>query len=269
MKYLILFTWTALILSVGCLNKQEEEPPAITVNPPASTSDNPSVDRDKKLKLVVQAPIPGTSTIKDQQPLNARYTLTADNPGKLLVRVRDPLLVTDLPSWINVKGSLSSDGLAQRVLELSSEDLATPLAIEARVVHFREPEEMIRVEFTLHRGDKTENWFNFYQCRPAMKTVRSSWSGRFNTDGDPVFIDSGETANLWMIRFGGTGNDLTRARAEVPLDKSDKQRVMIELGWKSDLDWTSELNGKPEVERTKKQGSTKGFKPAKRGCYEE
>ena len=93
MKYLILLTSTALTLSVGCLKSQEEETPSITVNPP--TSDNPSVDWDKERQLVVQAPIRGTSTIKDQQPLNARYTLTADNAGKLLVRVREPLLVTD------------------------------------------------------------------------------------------------------------------------------------------------------------------------------
>ena len=232
MKYLTVVTWTALVLSVGCSMNQEEEPPAITVNP-TSTSDNPSVDWDKERQLVVQAPIPGTSNIKDRQPLNARYTLTADNPGKLLIRVREPLLVTAPPSWVNATGFLKSDGLAQRVLELSSEDLATPLAIEARVVHLREPEEMVRVEFTLHRGNKAENWFNFYQCRPARKTIRSNRKGSFNTDGNPVAIDSGETAPLWSFRFGGEGDP---TGVEVPLDKVGMQKVLIELGWKSNLD---------------------------------
>lgn len=224
----------------GCSKNQENEPPASTVNPPTSTSENPSVNRDKERQLVVQAPTPGTSNIKDRQPLNARYTLTADNAGKLLIRVREPLLVTAPPSWVNAKGSLSSDGLAQRVLELSSEDLATPLAIEARVVHLHEPEEMVRVEFTLHRGNKAENWFNFYQCRPARKTIRSNWRGSFNADGDPVVIDSGETAPLWSFRFGGEGEP---TGVEVPLDKVGMQKVLIELGWKSNLDQTPEAEG--------------------------
>jgi len=84
MKYLILLTSTALLLSVGCSKNQEDEPPASTVNPPTSTSENPSVDRVKERQLVVQAPTPGTSRSKDPQKKNARHTLTAKNAGKLL-----------------------------------------------------------------------------------------------------------------------------------------------------------------------------------------
>ena len=236
MKYLIVFTWSALILSVGCSKIQEDDSPAVTANSPTLITENPSGDQDKNCQLLVQAPTPGTSNIKGRQPLNARYMLTAANSGKLLVRVREPLLVTDPPSWVNAKGSFSSDGFAQRVLELSHEDLATPLAIEARAVHLREPEEVIRVEFTVHRGDKAENWFNFYHCRPAMKTVRSNWRGSFNKDGDPVVIDSGEIVKLWSFRFGGEGD---QSRVEVPLDSVGMQIVSIELGWESDLDETS------------------------------
>ena len=235
MKYLIVLTSTALILSVGCSKNQEDKPPATNVNPPTSTLENPSVDWDKERQLVVQAPTPGISRSKDPQPLNARYTLTAKNAGKLLIRVREPLLVTDPPSWVNATGSLESDGLAQRVLELSSEDLATPLAIEARVVHPLEPEEMVRVEFTVYRGNKAENWFNFYQCRPARKTIRSNWTGSFNTDGDPVVIDSGETAPLWSFRFGGEGDP---TGVEVPLDKVGMQNILLELGWRSNREGT-------------------------------
>jgi len=234
MKILTVLTMTAFTLSVGCSHQKELEPSASTVNPPAATPEHASLDWGKERQLVVQAPIPvNAHRGKDPQPLNARYTLAAKHGGKLLIRVRERLLVADPPAWVNATGSHESDGLAQRVLELSDEDLAAPLVIEARVVHPREPEEMVRVEFTLHRGEKTENWFNFYQCRPARKTTRAQYGGNFNTEGEPLVVPSGETRLLWIIRFGGQGDP---AEVDGPLDKIGMQEVRIELGWNSNFD---------------------------------
>lgn len=44
---------------------------------------------------------------------------------------------------------------------------------------------------------------------------------------------------------------------------------MKERSYVSQRKMRPEPNGKPEAEGTKKQGNTKGFEPAKRGCYEE
>ena len=232
MKYLSVLLFATLILSVAW-SEQDHEPPTGKVKPPTSTLENSSVDWHKENQLVVQAPTPGTSRSKDRQRLNARYTLNAKNAGKLLIRVSDSSLMTPPWSWGNATGSVESDGFAQRVLQLSSEDLATPLAIEARVVHQREPEETVRVEFTVYRDNKAENWFNFYQCRPARNTTRSSYGGTHNTDGDPVVIDSGEITTLWSFRFGGEGDP---TGVESPLSKGGMQAVMICLGWKSNND---------------------------------
>ena len=235
MKYLSVLSITVLSLSVGCSDQEEVEPPASPNDQPAATSTKSSVDWDRERQLVVLAPISADSHGKDRQPLNARYTLSVKHGGNLLIRVREPLLVAEPPAWIDATGSFESDGLAQRVLELSDEDLAAPLAIEARVIHSRGPEEMVRVEFTVQRGDETENWFNSYQCVPASRTSRSSWGGAFNTDGDPVVVDSGESRLLWSMRFGGEG---APAEVDVPLNESGMQVVQIELGWKSNFGGT-------------------------------
>lgn len=119
------------------------------------------------------------------------------------------------------------------MLNLSKEDFATPLAIEARVVHPRAPEEMVRVQLTLHRGDKAEPWSVFYQCRPAMKTLRTNWSSSRPDRDRGAVIDSGETIWLWSYNFGG---DTTGV--QVPLTVVGMQRILIELGWKSNPDLT-------------------------------
>lgn len=62
MKYLILLTLTALILSVGCSKSQENGPPASTVNPPTSTLENPSLDA---LNLVLLPMMNGEQAIED------------------------------------------------------------------------------------------------------------------------------------------------------------------------------------------------------------
>jgi len=233
MRRLFVLTLTALILSVGCAKKDVEQPPTGNGKSPVSTPEQVSVDVAKEHELVVRPAPPIPKGGKDPEPLNVRYTLTAKHAGKLLLRVREPLLVTDPPPWANATAPLESDGLAQRVLDLSKEDFATPLAIEARVVHPRAPEEMVRVHLTLHRGDKAEPWSVFYQCRPAMKTVRSNWrSSRPDRDRGAV-IDSGETIWLWSYNFGG---DTTGV--QVPLTEEGMQMILIELGLKSNPDLT-------------------------------
>jgi hypothetical protein len=174
---------------------------------------------------------------------HVRYTLSARHAGKLLVRVREPLLATDPPlalpfpgavsanqaAWADTAGSVESDGLAQRVLDLSDEDLGAPLAIEVQVVHSNPPEEMVRVHLTLHRGDKAESWRNFYQCRPATRTTRASSSALERV----AVLDTGMTTLLCEYDFGGATSDV-----QVPLTRDDKQWVVVELGWKSSLDLT-------------------------------
>lgn len=223
MKYLTVLTLTALSLSVGC----EKDAP---------------VDVSKEHELVVRpvSPIPKGGEVSE---LHLRYTLTARYPGKLLVRVREPLLATDPPltipgpgfisadraPWTDDVGSFESNGLAQRVLELSDEDLTAPLALEVRVVHSREPEEMVRVHLWLYRGDKEEPWLDFYQCCPATKTTRSS-----STVLDRVAVlDTGSTTVLGLYNFGGDTTEV-----QVPLTEWGMQRIVVELGWKSSLDLT-------------------------------
>ena len=68
-----------------------------------------------------------------------------------------------------------------------------------------------------------------------MKTVRSNWSSSFNTDGDPIVINSGNTSSLWSFRFGGEGN---QSGIKEPLDSLGMQSLLIEFGWESILDKT-------------------------------
>jgi hypothetical protein len=215
---------TALILNVGC-------------------EKNAPVDVSNEHELVVRPVTPIPKGGKDPQELHVRYTLRARHRGKLLVRVREPLLATDPPltipapgfnsmyraPWAGAVGSLESNGLAQRVLDLSDEDLAAPLAIEVRVVHSREPEQMVRVHLWLYRGDKEEPWLDFYQCPPATKTTRAS-----STVLDRVAVlDTGSTTVLCLYNFGGDTSEV-----QVPLTEWGMQRIVVELGWKSSLDLT-------------------------------
>jgi hypothetical protein len=242
MKYLIALTFTALILNVGCKRKDVEQPPADNGTSPISTPEQASVDVAKEHELVVR-PVPPIPKGGEAPELHARYNLTARHAGKLLVRVREPLLATDPPllgrvpgfisarraPWADAAGSLESDGLAQRVLELSDEDVAAPLALEVRAVHSTVPEEMVRVHLYLYRGDKEEPWLDFYQCRPAAKTNRSS-----SAVLDRVAVmDTGVTTMLCSYDFGGDTTEV-----QVPLTRDDKQWVVVELGWKSSLDLT-------------------------------
>lgn len=204
---------------------------------------SPPIDAAKEQELSVRPVPPIPRGDEDPQVLHLRYTLTARHDGKLLVRVREPLLAKDPPlairfpgfistdraPWADSQGSLESEGLAQRVLDLSHEDLAAPLSIEVLVVHSRAPEEIVRVHLWLHRGDMAEPWLNFYQCRPATKTTRAS---KVALDRDAV-LDSGETTMLCSYDFGGNTTGV-----QVPLTKDDKQWVVVEFGWKSSLDLT-------------------------------
>ena len=108
--------------------------------------------------------------------------LDGGHAGKLLVRVREPLLATDPPLLGRVPGfyfSASSTLGRRRRLpragwtraampELSDEEVAAPLCLN-RAVHSTVPEEMVRVHLYLYRGDKEEPWLDFYQCRPAVQ----------------------------------------------------------------------------------------------------
>jgi hypothetical protein len=242
MKYSIVLTLTTLILNVGCEKKDVEQSPAGDGKSPISTPEQESVDVAKEHELVVR---PVTPIPKGGEPpeLHVRYTLTTPHAGKLLVRVREPLLATDPPllgrvpgsisarraPWADAAGSLESDGLAQRVLDLSKEDFAAPLAIEVCVVHPSEPEEMVRVHLHLYRGDKEEPWLDFYQCRPAAKTTRAS-SGVLER---VAIMDTGVTTTLCHYNFGGDTTEV-----QVPLTEFDMQWVVVELGWKSSLDVT-------------------------------
>jgi hypothetical protein len=156
MKYSIVLTLTALILNLGCEKKDVGQSPAGNGKSPISTPEQASVDVAKEHELAVRpvTPIPKGGEAPE---LHVRYNLTARHAGKLLVRVREPLLATDPPllgrvpgfisarraPWADAAGSLESDGLAQRVLELSDEDVAAPLAIEVRMVHSTVPDEMV------------------------------------------------------------------------------------------------------------------------------
>ena len=242
MKYLIVLTLTTLSLSVGCQERAAEQSPAGNGTSPISNSEQASVDAAKEQELVVRpaTPIPQGGEAPE---LHVRYNLTARHGGKLLVRVREPLLATEPPllgrvpgfisarraPWADAAGSLESDGLAQRVLELNDEDLAVPLAIEVRVVPATTPEEMVRVHLTLHRGDNAEPWGDFYQCRPATKTTRASSAVLEHV----AVMDSGVTTTLCHYNFGGDTSEV-----QVPLTEFDMQWVVVELGWKSSLDLT-------------------------------
>jgi hypothetical protein len=242
MKYLIVLTLAALILNVGCQKRDAEQSPAGNGKSPIPTPEQASVDVAKEHELVVRPAIPIPQG-GEAPELHVRYTLTARHGGKLLLRVREPLLATEPPllgrvpgfisasraPWADAAGSLESDGLAQRVLDLSDEDVAAPLAIEVRVVHLSEPEEMVRVHLWLYRGDGAEPWVDFYQCRPATKTNRASITPLDRV----VVVDSGETTMLCSYDFGGDTTEV-----QVPLTRDDKQWVVVELGWKSSLDLT-------------------------------
>jgi hypothetical protein len=242
MKYLIVLTLTTLSLSVGCHERAAEQSPAGNGTSPISNSEQASVDAAKEQELVVRpaTPIPQGGEAPE---LHVRYNLTARHGGKLLVRVREPLLATDPPlpmrvpgfistdraSWADAARSHESDGLAQRVLELSDEDVVAPLAIEVRVVHPTTPEEMVRVHLWLYRGDKAEPWLDFYQCRPPTKTARASSAVLERV----AVMDTGVTTMLCSYDFGGDTSE-----AQVPLTRDGKQWVVVELGWKSSLDLT-------------------------------
>jgi hypothetical protein len=232
----------ALILSVGCQRRDAAQSPAGNGKSPISNAEQASVDVAKEHELVVRpvAPIPQGGEAAE---LHVRYTLTARHGGKLLVRVREPLLATEPPllgrvpgfisesraPWADAAGSLESEGLAQRVLDLSDEDVAAPLAIEVRVVHPTTPEEMVRVHLSLYRGDKAEPWLDFYQCRPATKTTRASSAVLEHV----AVMDTGVTTSLCHYNFGGDTSEV-----QVPLTEFGMQWVVVELGWKSSLDLT-------------------------------
>jgi hypothetical protein len=242
MKYSIVLTLTALILNAGCGKKDAEQSPAGNGESPISNPEQASVDVAKEHELVVcpATPIPQGG---EAPVLHVRYTLTARHGGKLLVRVREPLLATEPPllgrvpgfisarqaPWADAAGSLESDGLAQRVLDLSDEDFASPPAIEVRVVHPTTPEEMVRVHLWLYRGDREESWLDFYQCRPATKTTRASSAVLERV----AVMDTGVTTTLCHYNFGGDTSEV-----QVPLTEFDMQWVAVELGWKSSLDLT-------------------------------
>mgnify|MGYP001811770762 CR=1 FL=1 len=242
MKYSIVLTLTALILNLGCEKKDVGQSPAGNGKSPISTPEQASVDVAKEHELAVRpvTPIPKGGEAPE---LHVRYNLTARHAGKLLVRVREPLLATDPPllgrvpgcisarraPWADAAGSLESDGLAQRVLELSDEEVAAPLALELRAVHSTVPEEMVRVHLYLFRGDKEEPWLDFYQCRPATKTTRASSAVLERV----AVMDTGVTTTLCHYNFGGDTSEV-----QVPLTEFDMQWVVVELGWKSSLDLT-------------------------------
>jgi hypothetical protein len=95
MKYSIVLTLTALVLNVGCEKKDVGQSPAGNSTSPISNPDQASVDVAKEHELVVRPDTPIPKGDKAPQILHVRYTLTARHAGKLLVRVREPLLVTD------------------------------------------------------------------------------------------------------------------------------------------------------------------------------
>ena len=125
MKYLIVLTLTTLSLSVGCQKRDVGQSPGGNGTSPISNSEQASVDAAKEHELVVRpaTPIPQGGEAPE---LHVRYSLTARHGGKLLVRVREPLLATDPPlpipvpsfisarqaPWANAVGSLEVDGLA-------------------------------------------------------------------------------------------------------------------------------------------------------------
>jgi hypothetical protein len=243
MRYLIVLTLTALVLNAACERKDAKQSAVGNGKSPIASSEQASANVIKKHELVVRPAPPLPKGGQDPEALHLRYTLTARHPGKLLVRVREPLLATDPPllgrvpgfisarraTWADAAGSLESEGLAQRVLELSDEDVAAPLALEVRVVHLTVPEEMVRVHLYLYRVNKEEPWLDFYQCRPAAKTNRSS-----STALDRVaVVDTGVTTMLCSYNFGGDTSEV-----QVPLTEFDMQWVAVELGWKSSLDHT-------------------------------
>ena len=101
MRHLTALTLTALTLSLGCARKDVEQPPAGNGKSPFSTPEPTSVDVAEEHELVVRLDTPIPKGGKDPEPLNVRYTLTARHAGKLLLRIREPLLVTEPPPWTN------------------------------------------------------------------------------------------------------------------------------------------------------------------------
>lgn len=196
-------------------------------NGAASGSGRPAPDHRLEVRRVDPDPQSGEAP----QPIHARFALAAPHAGKLLVRVREPLVVTEPPALADAPASLELEGYAQRVLDLATEDPAAPLEIEVRVEHPRSPEETVRVHVTLHRVDASENWLDFYRCRPAAKTTRASWTGWITQDID-MHVESGSTKSLFTYRFGGD------TEVDVPLTRDGKQQLVVELGWKSSLDLT-------------------------------
>ena len=195
--------------------------------------------REDELEIRPVAPIARGGEAAE---LHMRYNLNARHPGKLLVRVREPVLVPDPPltfpmsgfiserraTWADVAEPVEAEGLAQRVVEVSKEDLAAPLVIEVRVAHSRAPEELVRVDFWLHRGDEQESWLGFYQCRPVTRT---NGSATMKLDGDEVVImESGWTTLVCSYKFAGDTSEV-----QVPLTRDGAQWIVVEFGWKSSL----------------------------------
>ena len=107
--------------------------------------------------------------------------------------------------------------------------MSPPPVLRTARVHPTAPEEMVRVHLYLYRGDKEEPWLDFYQCRPATKTTRSSSAVLERV----AVMDSGVTTMLCHYNFGGDTSEV-----QVPLTRYDMQWVVVELGWKSSLDLT-------------------------------
>lgn len=147
-----------------------------------------------------------------------------------MVRVRDPLAERPLPAMGNCAGSTSSEGFAQRVLDLGFGEASGPseLEIELRVEHPVDPEESVRVHFVVTRAGATESWTDFLVAMPASRTTRASWS----TQDADVRIESGSTQRLCTYSFGGDDP------VDVPLSAADQQQLVVELGWKSSFDLT-------------------------------
>ena len=97
MKYLVVLTLTTLSLSVGCQKRDVGQSPGGNGTSPISNSEQASVDGAKEHELVVRpsTPIPQGG---ESPELHVRYSLTARHGGKLLVRVREPLLATLWPN---------------------------------------------------------------------------------------------------------------------------------------------------------------------------
>lgn len=237
-----------LLVLVGC-KSPEGGPLKTQENPDKPKSQTPEpletpVDLATYHELLLQPDHPKNQKDETGQIFHARYTLTAPTAGTLLIRVREPLVAKDppldpmpmLPSelrpvntepWTYTAGSHKSDGVAQRVLKLSKEELAAPLVIEVRMIHQRTPAEMVRVHLGLNRDNTKDPWLDFYQCKPATRTSRAGWEKQ----DDITAIDSTDTIILADYKFGG--DDISELK--IPLTRDGLQHVVVELGWKSDM----------------------------------